>query len=465
MSFIGLDIGTSFIKGAVLNLDSLQLEHIRRVPFPEPLAGSPPLFYEVDPLQVVSAARAFLEEMVFLAPDCQGVVLCTQMHGLVLATKTGRPRSNAITWQDQRALLPHPAGGGTYFDRLSAQLTAEEKGQLGHELKPSLPLCYLVYLKEVGQLPDAELIPASLADFVLANLSQATPTIDLTNAASHGAINLETLSWHRGVIEKLGLAHLNWPQIRAPGEVAYHLTINGKSLPVYPPIGDHQCAILGACLEGDELSLNVATASQVTALAPGLRPGAYQTRPFFEGRFLNTIARIPAGRSLNVLVDLLCELPRANKQPIPDPWDYIVEAAAATEQTTLQVDLSFFASSVGDRGSIANIGEDNLTVGHLFRAAFQNMAGNYLACARRLIPQGDTEPHQVWRRLVFSGGLAQKIEPLRALICRTFKLDSRLSASAEDTLLGLLALALVITGRAESTEAATTLVGERMKQD
>ena len=464
MSFIGLDIGTSFIKGAVLNLESLQLEHVRRVPFPEPLADRPALFYEVEPQRVVSAVQTFLEDMVALAPECQGILLCTQMHGLVLTTKTGQPRSNLITWQDQRALLAHPSGEGTYFDRISAQLTAEDKRRLGNELKPSLPLCYLYYLKEMGQLPAEDLIPASLADFVLANLSRTRPTIDLTNAAAHGAINLETLSWHQAVLDKLGLAHLSWPHIRKPDEVAYHLTLNGRPVPVYSPIGDHQCAILGACLEEDELSLNVATASQVTALTPALRLGTYQTRPFFDGRYMNAIARIPAGRSLDVLVNLLCELAQAQNRPIVDPWGYIVEAVKATEQTSLQIDLAFFASSVGDRGSIANIGEDNLSVGHLFRAAFQNMAANYLACARRLISETDAEPHQLWRRLVFSGGLVQKIEPLREEICRTLHLGSRLSPSAEDTLLGLLALALVVSSQADSTAAATALLSRRMKQ-
>jgi sugar (pentulose or hexulose) kinase len=205
----------------------------------------------------------------------------------------------------------------------------------------------------------------------------------------------------------------------------------------------------------DELSLNIATASQVTTLTPELRLGNYQTRPFFDGRFMNTIARIPAGRSLNVLIDLLSELARAQGVELADPWPYIAGAAAAVPETDLQVDLAFFASSVGDRGQIANIQEDNLTVGHLFRAAFQNMAENYYNCALRLSPERD------WKQLVFSGGLVQKLEPLRQAITHQFQLGYRLSASSEDTLLGLLALALVASGRVPSVEAATSLLLEQ----
>ncbi len=55
MSFIALDLGTSFIKGAVLDLDALRLDHIQRAPFPDPLPNLPPLFCEIDPRAVGSA--------------------------------------------------------------------------------------------------------------------------------------------------------------------------------------------------------------------------------------------------------------------------------------------------------------------------------------------------------------------------------------------------------------------------
>jgi len=458
MLFIGIDLGTSFIKGAVLDLDKLSLSHIRRVPFPEPVAGLPSLFYEVEPLQVVSAFKVLVAELLSYAPNCAGLVMCSQMHSLVLTNDRGNPLSNCITWQDQRVLLPHPSGAGSYFDLLSSRLSPAEQQQLGRELKPSLPLCYLFWLAEERELPQGRIIPAALPDFVLAHLSGATPEIGLTNAASHGAINLETLDWHHEVIAKLGLERLQWPAVRPFGGPAAQIEIGSTLLPCYTPVGDHQCAITGAFLGYDELSLNIATASQVTMLTPELRLGHYQTRPFFDGRFMNTIARIPAGRSLNVLIDLLSELARAQGVELDDPWPYITGAAAAVPETGLQVDLAFFASSVGDRGQIANIQEDNLTVGHLFRAAFQNMAENYYNCALRLSPKPD------WERLVFSGGLVQKLEPLRQAITQKFQLGHRLSASSEDTLLGLLALALVASGRVPSVEAATTLLLEQYEE-
>ena len=43
LPFIGIDVGTSFIKGALLDTDGCRVEHVRRIPFPEALAGSPVL--------------------------------------------------------------------------------------------------------------------------------------------------------------------------------------------------------------------------------------------------------------------------------------------------------------------------------------------------------------------------------------------------------------------------------------
>ena len=454
MTFIAIDLGTSFIKGAVLDLDTLSINHIRRVPFPEPISNLPQWFFEVDPQQIVSTFQSFVANLLPLAPNCEGLVMCSQMHGLVLTTPQGEPRSNCITWRDERVRQPHPSGEGSYFEVLSRRLSPAEQRQLGNELKPSLPLCYLFWIAEEKKLPPGDLIAASLPDFVLAHLSGSTPAIELTNAGAHGALNLETLAWHHDIIAGLGLNRLRWPDIRPFGQVAAHITIGSTTLPCYTPVGDHQCSLVGAFLDYGELSLNIATASQVTMLTSGLQLGNYQTRPFFDGRFINTIARIPAGRALNLFIDLLSELAVAHHLEMPDPWDYIAKAAAALDETDLRVNLSVFASTIGNRGAIANIHEDNLTVGHLFRAAFEHLAGNYYTQGQRL------SPDRAWRNLVFSGGLAQKLEVLRNIIAQKFQLDYRLCASSEDALLGLLALALVAGGRADSVAGATKMLQE-----
>jgi sugar (pentulose or hexulose) kinase len=111
---------------------------------------------------------------------------------------------------------------------------------------------------------------------------------------------------------------------------------------------------------------------------------------------------------------------------------------------------------VGERGEMVNLSEENLHIGHLFRAAFQSMARNYQQCAEWL------SPPQPWTRLVFSGGLAQRFEPLRAEIATRLALPYRMCPTSEDTLLGLLALARVAAGEATSVAASVTQLAQEV---
>jgi sugar (pentulose or hexulose) kinase len=320
--------------------------------------------------------------------------------------------------------------------------------QLGNELDPGRPLCYLFWFREQGKL-EAGLVPVSLPDFVLSVMCGSAPGVEITNAGAYGALNLETLNWHVDVIEALGLGHLQWPALRKTGEVAGHLKVQGKAVPCYTPVGDYQCALAGAWFGAEEVSLNIATGSQVSRMTPDLALGDHQTRPFFDGKFLNTFSSPPGGRALNVIIDLLSELARSQGLVLSDPWEAIARAAEEVPDTDLQVDLNFYPTPRGDRGGIANIRGDNLTLGHLFRAAFKNMADSFYDCAVRLWPE------KSWKNLLFSGGLAGKLEVLRQVIQQRFAADYRVAPFAEDTLYGLLILASAFTGRAKWVEELT----------
>ncbi|MEP7356162.1 MAG: FGGY family carbohydrate kinase, partial [Anaerolineales bacterium] len=444
---IALDLGTSHIKGAVVDPHQMSLAQIRRLPFPDAIPGLPPLFFEIDPAEIMAAVRQVIRQLLPHAPGCAGLVMCGQMGGLVLATQQGQPLSNYISWRDQRLLQPAPHGEGTYFDGLCERLSSDEQRQLGREVRPGLPISYLYWLAAENRLPPAGAIACTLTDFVCAQLCAAAPAMHPSQAV--GALNLETLDWHYGAFSKLGLDSISWPSLRDVGETVGLAEIDGFALPCYAPSGDHQAALAGVAFDYDELSINISTGSQVGLLSGQVELGNYQTRPFFDGRFINTLTHIPAGRSLNVLLGLITELASAQHLDLDDPWAYIEQASAAAAETDLAVDLAFFPSPVGQRGAIANISEANLTVGQLFYAAFRNMADNYYTCALRLSPQA------AWHTLVFSGGLAQRLALLRQMITARLPGQVRLSAATEETLLGLLAIAMVISGCAPSVAAAS----------
>jgi glycerol kinase len=149
VSFIGIDLGTSFIKGGILDLDALGIKHIERVPVPEPLPAHAPLYREFDPRQVLSATRDLLTRLLPYAAPCEGLVMCSQMHGNVFTNSRGEPLSNLTTWQDQRVLMPHPSGRGSYFDRMLEQITPTQVRELGNEVRVGQPVG-LFYWRELG---------------------------------------------------------------------------------------------------------------------------------------------------------------------------------------------------------------------------------------------------------------------------------------------------------------------------
>jgi hypothetical protein len=103
------------------------------------------------------------------------------------------------------------------------------------------------------------------------------------------------MSWHRGVIEKLGLGVLGWPEIVGQGTVLGQAQFGAKRLAVHAPVGDFQCAQAGAFVEKDELSINISTGSGVLRLSEGLEFGDFQTRPFFDKRWAKCVTHIPVG--------------------------------------------------------------------------------------------------------------------------------------------------------------------------
>ena len=450
MNFIGVDIGSSTVKGAVLDLEHAQIGDVVQVPCPAPVSGLPQRHFELDPLSVAQAVRDVITRLIAVSPECAGIVSCSQMAGVVLADLGGGPPlSNYLSWRDQRGLDMIPGRSVSYFEEMRGAIPDRQWATLGGELKLGSSLCLLKWCQHQGRLPDAAL-PLMLGDFVWQQLADGEAATEFTNAL--GALNLETNSWQRSVMARLQLDVLNWPRLVSPWDQIGSLAIQGKVIPCFPSVGDHQCSLLGTFLEPGELSINVSTGSQISLLSDSYTPGSHQIRPYFEQRLLNTLTHLPAGRALNALVDILSSLSVAAGQKVDDPWPLILRAAAASDDSDLSVDLAFFEGPMGSRGSISNISIDNLSVGRLFRAAFQNMAENYAACAKRL------SPSTVFNRLVLSGGLVRKSRLLRDFIGRHFECPIRVSPEKEESLCGLLVLALKASGRVSNLTEAIGMV-------
>lgn len=438
MHALGLDVGSSSIKAAILDLETNEIRDVIQVPFPSPLPDRPSGHFEIDADIVVERCRDMIQELTKKNRP-QAIMLCGQHGGFTLIDRKGNRVSPYVSWRDTRTsekstISPHLTMREECAERLGTELICS----VGNELAPGGTIALLFWMKQNERLPD-EVTPIGIGEYVLLKLGGDRPVLEPTCAI--GMLDFSTGKHSRLLHERVGLEGIFWPEIREYRQASGAITIDGKSIPMYPVLGDHQCALLGANLMERELSLNISTGSQVSLLVrePELS-NHYQTRYFFDGFLLNTITHLPAGRSLNALVDLLTELPREMGFASDDPWNAINRLVANTPKTDLYSKLTFFPGPLGARGEISNISIENLRVGDLFRAAYENMAANYEVAADLLGATGKYD------RIAFSGGLSQKVPILREEILSRFRCPFRLNEVVEETLAGLLRAAKVVCG-------------------
>ncbi|MFN7734662.1 MAG: sedoheptulokinase [Pirellula sp.] len=425
-----LDIGSTSIKGCVLDVESGQIAGVCTRPFPAPMGNLPSSSIEIDPRAVLEVVESIVDELTSeMGSQCHGWI-CGQMGGVILADDRGRAKSNYLSWRDQRSLVSGGSGRCT-LDRLREDWPEPIMASLGRELQPGSTSTLLHWLSEHRQLRDG-VMPLSIADFVIANVARQPGRMHGTHAI--GLLDLQKDDWHYEAFERIGLGDLWWPElIRDASQIALWKR-GDRTIALHGAFGDQQSALLGARLASDELSINISTGSQVSMLTDSFRSGPYQTRKYFGNQWLNTVTHLPAGRSLNALMQLLTELSEAESVPLERPWKTVQEKMESVAETDLQANIAYFASPVGKSGTLENMTTENLSVGHLFLAACVSMANNYETAAKRLSSRQD------WSQLALSGGLAQSLPRLVSLIQSRFKKPIRESIG-EETLLGMLQLA------------------------
>ncbi len=428
MQCLGLDVGSSSIKGGVLDLTTGEVTGVVKEPFPEPLAGQPAGHFEVPMPAIVEGVDCVLAQLLAHAPDAKAVLVSSQMGGVVLVDDAGRPLSNYLSWRDQRTLQPHLTGK-SYIEVVRGRWSDREFAELGRELQPGSATTLLFWLAEQGRLPLSAGI-ASVGDATIAQLCGAVPQMHPTEAI--GLLHLHARDWHRSALAKLGLEHIRWPAIADEVHPVGMLQPPFPAIPCYAAFGDQQCALYGAGLTEDELSINISTGSQVSRRTAQAQMGEYQTRAYFDGGWINTITHLPAGRSLNVLLEFLTELPRRAGVTLDNTWRLIGDALKDADGGGLTCDLAFFKGPFGERGSIEGITTENLTVGNLFHAAIESMVENYARCVDRIWPTRD------WQRIALTGGLTHALPKLRDQIAARIGANLREPTAAEETLLGLL---------------------------
>ena len=441
MDFLAIDIGSSYIKHAVLNLRAPALEAVERLPMPQAAEEGAHARYELSMDALTDQVRAIIRART-AQRKIAGIVFSVQMHGFLLWDEAGHRVGDFATWQDMRALRPCPGGHALDLIRRSVpEAVLQRNGTC-----PLPPHSVAQVLATLPELPAGTYRLSLLGDALLECLTGQPAPIHETNACATGMYDVFQRDWNHDMIRRLPLAGVCLPTVSRGKEPAAHWREDGQRIPMYTAIGDQQAAILGAMPAPGELMINIATGSQLIYVTDPPVPGEYGIRPLLEGQTYRTVSHLPAGRSLNVLMDFLVDAgKRLYGHAAPDAeklWETL-RTLETGETAGLTVNLSFFEGE--RRGSVDGINESNLRIDHLFAAAYVEMAREYRAAFDRM-KTGTERPQGI----VLAGGIPRKSPALCQAIAQQFQTACHFTPFREDALVGLLRLALLYAGEAQT---------------
>lgn len=433
MYYIGIDLGSTYIKAALLDIEECRIEKYNRQKMPSRIQNRKDCYYEISASEILKIILYQVDEFAREYSGIKGMILSTQMHGFVYCIK-GKA-DTYVSWQDTRCLNQSGKEEKTYMDVLD-QLISEELKPNGVHMKPSLGICNLyTLLKEEKLRSNGEL--HTLGSYLIHKMT-GNNACHITNGAPLGIVNIVEGEWNSEMIGRLGFSEMQFPKlIKEDTEVCGVYRSNGQKISVYADFGDQQCAVLGSMCTSDDAVINIATAAQVLVVDRHFSMDhAYEVRPYFAGRYLKTISNMPSGRNLDVLTGFIQNLVKEltgiilNTEQV---WK-IIEGSYHGKASGLTVDMAFYQER---GGSISGITASNFGVYELLAAVFQGMAQAYWENVCRL-----RDADRI-KRLICVGGVSWKRPELIEAIRNISGKECIRTVVPDEVLFGIYRIALV----------------------
>ena len=426
MNSIVIDCGASFIKAA-LYVDDKEISNIQK--------KSPAVHKDekiTDPVQINGLFQIVKEIISELASKVTGdisLAFCNEMHGFILADEKANPVIDYISWQKEFGNIEID---GVSSKQLILDSQRDNVRLSGMPLRAGLPSANLLYLSRTKEVSLDGLYFLTLGDYLIFKLSGQVPCCHPTNAAATGLLDITKNDWNKELIDFVTNGQkLIFPKV---GVEPLNFVFNGKSIKCFPAIGDQQAALLGAQFtDVNEMSFNLGTGAQVSILVdkPVLsNDNSYQIRPYFNDLYLKTIPHIPSGRAINVFIRFYQSI--FAKFGLDVSEDEIWKNMLTNDcDGSLKIGLGFFENAVDNKtkGHINDIGEFDLNFDNLSASVIKQTADNFIYISKKLY-----EPKRI-KKLVFSGGIARRIDKIVNRIVKEYNLDY--CVSTNDTLVGL----------------------------
>jgi sugar (pentulose or hexulose) kinase len=451
MYFIAVDLGSSYLKFALLNLDNGEIVEKTKTSPPHKNLHDNERIFEIDGDILFRTVKERIDYYCCHYAGIEGILFSTQMHGCVLEDKISG-HTVYISWQDTRCLCMRPGFANSYLEHLAEVFPLDTMRGTGVEIKPALALCNLFALKsEKGLCFDEgcwELY--TLGSWFIYRLTGQN-ICHITNAAPTGMADVVKNTWRCDIIEKAGFSEIKFPKIVDDLKVCGVYRNGSVSIPVYPDVGDQQVSVLGSGATTGDVVANIGTAGQVILINPDFSPGSYEIRPYFEGLYNYVISRMPAGRNFDVPVEFIREIGRTvfdksvSKEYV---WSQLGGALTLQDTQGFEADISFYETPEKlASGNFAYINHYNFTLNNLFSSLLHDLARIY-ARQISILTTGRT----ISNRLYFCGGMTHNHPIVMEAVEKETSLKAIPSRSSDEVLDGMFRLALVCTERCKDLE-------------
>ncbi|MFC5401264.1 xylulokinase [Cohnella soli] len=257
---IGLDIGTSAIKGVLMSSEGTiaarersgndyQISENGRIQF--------------DAEQLYRTAADVIRRLAASLPSgstVEGVSIASASGNTLLVDHRGKPMMPAISWMDTRVRDEIQKVFGELDSR-------QEYERIGWPLLPQFPLAHLAWIKchHPELLADSSFV-CMTTDYILFRLTGRWG-IDRSTATTFYLQDQQAATWHAPYLQQLGILEDKLPPIHLPGTRLGGLTAQAAldtglapGTPVVLGAFDHPCAARGAgILDEGQLLLSCGT--------------------------------------------------------------------------------------------------------------------------------------------------------------------------------------------------------------
>lgn len=436
MVVLGIDIGTTQIKSVLLDVHTKTILGTKTLPNNR-MTSSVPSAYIQDPATIEASVRFLISHT---ARPIDAITITGQVHGLLYYDASNEAVSPLYTWLDGRSDVPLEDGKSP-ISRLYEKT--------GCRLKVGYALATHYAMLLADQIPPEAVGYTGILEYITSKLIHTRlDETDESSLAAFGAYTVETHSFDEKVLREVHPDSRFTPMKKAPS-----FSIAGKTkdgVKVTYPIGDNQAGFIGSVPDHRTTCfLSIGTSGQLSVFTP--KPTYIpnmELRPYFDIGFLQVGATLSAGKAYETVCHFIQSILNfhPNKSWTEDEVYTLMEHLALegesfTDPLILKPTFNGTRADAQCRGSLENIGFDNLTPHNLVRATIEGIVEELYAYAKSM-----KEEFKTVQRCIATGGALKRSRAFQKSVRSIFNMSVDLPAIEEGPALGAAMHAAIALG-------------------